>query len=144
MSSQPESSNRLDTWGWIYLILGLGSVANALWMLAGPMHWYTGPARRSAGHRALQRPLRAGHRLCLPHRRRGAGLGGRRAALALAPGGDGDALPGRPCAPPRVRHAARLPARGSLVARLPGVYLPALLLLVASARLRRGGIGGSA
>jgi hypothetical protein len=27
--------------GWIYLIFGLGSIANAAWMLAGPMHWYT-------------------------------------------------------------------------------------------------------
>jgi len=31
----------LDVEGWIYLVIGLGSVANALWMLAGPMHWYT-------------------------------------------------------------------------------------------------------
>jgi hypothetical protein len=23
------------------LVLGAGSIANALWMLAGPMHWYT-------------------------------------------------------------------------------------------------------
>jgi hypothetical protein len=30
----------LDRWGWIFLILGIGLVANALWMLAGPMHWY--------------------------------------------------------------------------------------------------------
>ena len=27
--------------GWVYLVLGLGTIANALWMLAGPMHWYT-------------------------------------------------------------------------------------------------------
>ena len=26
---------------WIILVVGLGSIANALWMLAGPMHWYT-------------------------------------------------------------------------------------------------------
>ena len=25
---------------WLVLLFGLGSVANALWMLAGPMHWY--------------------------------------------------------------------------------------------------------
>ena len=24
-----------------FLILGLGNLANAVWMLAGPMHWYT-------------------------------------------------------------------------------------------------------
>ncbi len=26
---------------WLLLVVGLGCVANALWMLAGPMHWYT-------------------------------------------------------------------------------------------------------
>ncbi len=26
---------------WIVLLLGIGTIANALWMLAGPMHWYT-------------------------------------------------------------------------------------------------------
>ena len=32
---------RLDRLGWLLLVLGAGAVANALWMLAGPMHWYT-------------------------------------------------------------------------------------------------------
>ena len=31
----------LDGFGWLFLILGVGALANALWMLAGPMHWYT-------------------------------------------------------------------------------------------------------
>lgn len=31
---------RLDAWGWIFLLLGIGMVGNALWMLAGPLHWY--------------------------------------------------------------------------------------------------------
>ena len=31
---------RLDGWGWVLFLLGLGFLANALWMLAGPMHWY--------------------------------------------------------------------------------------------------------
>ena len=31
---------RLDGWGWVLLVAGAGSVANALWMLVGPMHWY--------------------------------------------------------------------------------------------------------
>lgn len=26
---------------WILLLFGLGCIANAIWMLAGPMHWYT-------------------------------------------------------------------------------------------------------
>ena len=43
----------LGAWGWILLLLGVGLIANAFWMLAGPMHWYeelpagvpdTGPA----------------------------------------------------------------------------------------------------
>lgn len=35
------SDPKLDLHGWILLILGFAMVANALWMLAGPMHWYT-------------------------------------------------------------------------------------------------------
>jgi hypothetical protein len=35
------SDSKLDTPGWILLVLGLSMIANALWMLAGPMHWYT-------------------------------------------------------------------------------------------------------
>ena len=30
----------LDGLGWLLLVFGAGAVANALWMLAGPMHWY--------------------------------------------------------------------------------------------------------
>ncbi len=26
---------------WIILVIGVATIANALWMLAGPMHWYT-------------------------------------------------------------------------------------------------------
>jgi len=35
------AKRRLDPWGWGFLIIGLGSIANAVWMLVGPMHWYT-------------------------------------------------------------------------------------------------------
>ncbi|MGH0029144.1 MAG: hypothetical protein ACQGVC_05105 [Myxococcota bacterium] len=35
-----NGTSRLDGLGWLLLVLGVGSVANALWMLAGPMHWY--------------------------------------------------------------------------------------------------------
>jgi hypothetical protein len=31
---------RLDAWGWLLFALGAGTLGNALWMLAGPMHWY--------------------------------------------------------------------------------------------------------
>ncbi len=34
------SAGRLDRWGWVFFVLGIGMIANALWMLAGPMHWY--------------------------------------------------------------------------------------------------------
>ena len=36
-----SAERKLDGMGWLFLILGLGMGANALWMLAGPMHWYT-------------------------------------------------------------------------------------------------------
>jgi len=35
------STKRLDGLGWLFLLLGVPTLANALWMLAGPMHWYT-------------------------------------------------------------------------------------------------------
>lgn len=34
-------SERATLTTWILLGVGLGLIANALWMLAGPMHWYT-------------------------------------------------------------------------------------------------------
>ena len=33
-------AQRLDGLGWLLLVLGIGMLANAGWMLAGPMHWY--------------------------------------------------------------------------------------------------------
>lgn len=33
-------TKRLDSAGWVLLVIGIGTLANALWMLAGPMHWY--------------------------------------------------------------------------------------------------------
>jgi hypothetical protein len=36
-----DAAGKLDRWGWLFLVMGAGSVANALWMLGGPMHWYT-------------------------------------------------------------------------------------------------------
>lgn len=35
-----DRSSRLDAAGWWLLALGAGSLANGLWMLAAPMHWY--------------------------------------------------------------------------------------------------------
>ena len=35
------SERRLDGMGWMLLILGVSMLANAFWMLMGPMHWYT-------------------------------------------------------------------------------------------------------
>lgn len=34
-------TGRLDGTGWLLAVIGVGSIANALWMLAGPMHWYS-------------------------------------------------------------------------------------------------------
>jgi len=41
MSDADPMPRRLDGWGWLFLVLGSLTVGNALWMLAGPMHWYT-------------------------------------------------------------------------------------------------------
>lgn len=34
------SEQKRDLHGWILLVFGVAMIANALWMLAGPMHWY--------------------------------------------------------------------------------------------------------
>ena len=39
---EARSDFRLDGFGWLFAILGVGMLANALWMLAGPMQWYNG------------------------------------------------------------------------------------------------------
>ena len=41
MSQANEPSESRDATTWILLVLGLATLANSLWMLAGPMHWYT-------------------------------------------------------------------------------------------------------
>ena len=35
-----RATRTLDAWGWILAIFGGACVANALWMLAGPLQWY--------------------------------------------------------------------------------------------------------
>ena len=35
-----STARTLDAWGWIFAISGALCVANALWMLAGPLPWY--------------------------------------------------------------------------------------------------------
>jgi hypothetical protein len=35
-----STARALDAWGWVFAITGAVCVANALWMLGGPMHWY--------------------------------------------------------------------------------------------------------
>jgi len=34
------ATNRLDAWGKVFLLIGAGSVLNALWMLVAPEGWY--------------------------------------------------------------------------------------------------------
>ena len=36
-SAGPPAS---DPWTWIFLVSGFGNLANGLWMLANPAHWY--------------------------------------------------------------------------------------------------------
>ncbi len=40
-ASKATRASGLDPIGWLLMILGVGTLANALWMLAGPLHWYT-------------------------------------------------------------------------------------------------------
>lgn len=40
MNSLAHAEKR-DLLLWFVLAMGIGTIANALWMLAGPMHWYT-------------------------------------------------------------------------------------------------------
>lgn len=41
MTRSPTSHVSLaDPWTWIFLVSGLGNLANGLWMLAAPAHWY--------------------------------------------------------------------------------------------------------
>jgi hypothetical protein len=35
-----STTRTLDAWGWVFAITGATCAANAVWMLAGPMHWY--------------------------------------------------------------------------------------------------------
>ena len=39
-TADPHSVPRLDVWTSLLAILALGSIANAIWMLAAPGHWY--------------------------------------------------------------------------------------------------------
>jgi hypothetical protein len=42
MSSTPGSirSTGIDGWSWLFLVLGVGALANAVWMLVDPLRWY--------------------------------------------------------------------------------------------------------
>ena len=39
METQPATSQG-DPWRWVFGLIGLGSLANALWMFLDPGHWY--------------------------------------------------------------------------------------------------------
>ena len=134
---------RLDPAGWLYLVLGVMTLGNALWMLAGPMHWYhelpaavpdTGPFNphfvRDIGCAFLTTGVALVWAAYAPSLRLPlVGI----AALFL------------------VAHAV-LHVYDTLVGNLPndhwwldfpGVYLPALVLAVAAERLRRAARGGA-
>ena len=40
-AARNAQANSRDLSLWIILVIGVATIANALWMLAGPMHWYT-------------------------------------------------------------------------------------------------------
>ena len=35
-----STTRALDGWGWVFAVSGAVTIANALWMFAGPLHWY--------------------------------------------------------------------------------------------------------
>ena len=134
------NTGRLDGWGWVFAVFGVGMLANALWMLAGPMHWYTElpAAVPDTG------PFN-------PHFVRDIGC----AFLAV-----GTALLWAALSPrfrePLVAIAALFlvshailhaydTVRGALGHNhwwldLPGVYFPAVVMVVATSRIRRTGV----
>lgn len=40
MNRRAQRSPLTDPWTWVFLVGGLGNLANGLWMLANPAHWY--------------------------------------------------------------------------------------------------------
>jgi hypothetical protein len=40
MFASVRAARTLDAWGWILAIFGAVTLGNAVWMLAGPLHWY--------------------------------------------------------------------------------------------------------
>ena len=132
-----DAAGKLDRWGWLFLVMGAGSVANALWMLGGPMHWYTDlPAAvpdTGPFHPHFVRDIGC------PAFTAGAALG----CAAFAP--RSPPPPGGP--PPRFSTALPCPplhdtAIGNLPQNhwwldVPGVYAPAVLLIVSTAILKR-------
>jgi len=128
---------RIDPLGWLLLVIGVGSLANALWMLAGPMHWYTDlpAAVPDTG------PFN-------PHFVRDIGCAFLTAGFALVWAALAPALrfPLASVAAFFFAAHALLHVYDTAVGNLPhthwwldlpGVYLPALLLAVAAFRLRR-------
>jgi len=135
------SGEKLDGFGWLFMILGVGMLANALWMLAGPMHWYheipagvpdTGPFN--------------------PHFVRDIGCAFLTVGIALiwAARSTSMRLPLAAIATVFLVAHALLHIYDTVVGNLPsshwvldfaGVYLPAIVLGVAVVRLQRGDRG---
>jgi len=142
MNSTPGSARKLDGFGWLFLVIGAGTTANALWMLGGPMHWYTdlpaavpdtGPFNahfvRDIGCAFLTMSVALGWALWKPAVR--GALVGVAACFYVAH------------AALHVHDTVRgLVDSGHWLLDLPGVYLPALLL--AAAAYRWQGVGDEA
>ena len=138
-----SETRRLDGWGYLLLVLGVGNLANALWMLAGPMHWYTElpAAVPDTG------PFN-------PHFVRDIGCAFLAAGVALVWGALAPALrfPLVATATIFLTAHALLHIYDTAVGNLPGdhwwldapgVYLPAIVLLIACHRLRAHANGGT-
>lgn len=40
MTTATSPAGKSDFWTWVFLVSGLGNLANGVWMLAAPAHWY--------------------------------------------------------------------------------------------------------
>jgi len=40
MTPTSTRTSLADPWTWVFLVSGIGNLANGLWMLADPAHWY--------------------------------------------------------------------------------------------------------
>ena len=126
-----------DVWAWVFLVLGIGMLANAAWMLVDPMRWYHDLPAGVPDFGPFN-----------PHFVRDIGCAFLTVGMALVWAGFSPRFRLPLAAVSAVFLTAHAvlhvfdTARGAVGAHhwwldLPGVYAPALLLVVATAILKR-------